>query len=131
MCIVIMCWMASEQHVIGKKRLRSVAGVHLAAWHTRDRDTNQGHQYTTAERKQLLADNHIRISMDGRGRCKDYIWVERFLRAIKQEYIKFATHERCADSAARDRGLGKVYNEQCPQQFLQGCIPARIYQTAA
>ena len=78
-----------------------------------------------------MADNHIRISMDGRGRCKDYIWVERFLRAIKQEYIQFATHERYTDSAARDRGLGKVYNEQCPQRFLQGGIPARIYQTAA
>ena len=56
----------------------------------------------------MLTDNHIRISMDGRGRCKDYMWVERFWRTIKQEYIHLQSHGRCAGSAARDRGLDKV-----------------------
>lgn len=29
----------------------------------------------------------IQISMDGKGRCKDNIWIERFWHTIKQEYI--------------------------------------------
>ncbi|MBR8728960.1 hypothetical protein IX332_000268 [Porphyromonas levii] len=34
-----------------------------------------------------LKEKRIRISMDGKGRCKDNIWIERFWRSIKQEHI--------------------------------------------
>lgn len=71
-------------------------------------NTDQGSQYTTAEWEQLLADSHIRISMDGRERCKDNIWIERFLAHHQAGAYLFASHRRCAGSAARDRGLGKV-----------------------
>ena len=94
-------------------------------------NTDQGSQYTTAEWEQLLADNHIRISMDGRGRCKDNIWIERFWRTIKQEHIYLHPTD---DVLALRQGIGdwvKFYNEQRPHQSLQGCNPARIYQTAA
>ena len=49
MCIVIMCWMTTEQHIISKKRFRAVVGVQLAAWRSRDRGTSHGSQYTTEE----------------------------------------------------------------------------------
>ena len=95
-------------------------------------NTDQGSQYTTAEWEQLLADNHIRISMDdGRGRCKDNIWIGRFLRTIKQEHIYLHPTD---DVLALRHGIGdwiKFYNEQRLLQPLQGCSPARIYQKAA
>lgn len=50
-------------------------------------NSDQGSQYTTRNWEELLALNGIRISMDGRGRCKENIWIERFWRSIKQEYI--------------------------------------------
>lgn len=50
-------------------------------------NTDQGRQYTTAEWENILKRNNIQISMDGRGRCKDNIWIEHFWRSIKQEYI--------------------------------------------
>ena len=81
--------------------------------------------------EQMLADNHIRISMDGRGRCKDNIWIERFWRTIKQEYIYLHPTD---DVPALRQGIGdwiKFYNDQRPHQSLQGCSPARMFQTAA
>ena len=78
-----------------------------------------------------MTDNHIRISMDGRGRCKDNIWIERFWRTIKQEHIYLHPTD---DVLALRQGIGdwvKFYNEQRPHQSLQGCSPARIYQKAA
>ncbi len=50
-------------------------------------NTDQGSQYTTADWENLLRRNRIRISMDGKGRCKDNIWIERFWRSIEQDYI--------------------------------------------
>jgi putative transposase len=50
-------------------------------------NSDQGSQYTTKNWKELLNKNNIQISMDGKGRCKDNIWIERFWRTIKQEYI--------------------------------------------
>ena len=81
-------------------------------------NTDQGSQYTTAEWEQMLTDNHIRISMDGRGRCKDNIWIERFWRTIKQEYIYLHPTD---DVSTLRHGIGdwiKFYNEQRPHQSL-------------
>lgn len=50
-------------------------------------NSDQGVQYTTQRWEDLLKGHDIKISMDGCGRCKDNIWIERFWRTIKQEYI--------------------------------------------
>ena len=50
-------------------------------------NSDQGSQYTTKAWEDLLKENGILISMDGRGRCKDNIWIERFWRTVKQEYV--------------------------------------------
>ena len=93
-------------------------------------NTDQGSQYTTAEWEQLLTDNHIRISMDGRGRCKDNIWIERFWRTIKQEHIYLHPTD---DVRTLRLGIGdwiKFCNEQLPHQSLQGSSPARMFRKA-
>lgn len=94
-------------------------------------NTDQGRQYTTAEWENLLKSNNIFISMDGRGRCKDNIWIERFWRSIKQEYIYFFPTNNVKE--LRD-GIGKwirYYNYQRPHQGLEGSIPSNVYRAVA
>ena len=50
-------------------------------------NTDQGSQYTSSEFTSLLKKNEIRISMDGRGRALDNIFIERFWRTVKYEEI--------------------------------------------
>ena len=74
----------------------------------------------------MLADNHIRISMDDRGRCKDNIWIERFWRTAKLEYIYLHPTDNVP---VLRQGIGdwiKFDNEQtstnpCRAAALQGC----------
>jgi putative transposase len=50
-------------------------------------NSDQGSQYTSNEYLKVLTDNGISISMDGRGRALDNIYIERFWRSIKYEKI--------------------------------------------
>ena len=66
--------------------------------------------------------------MDGRGRCKDNIWIERFWRTIKQEQVyRYPTD----DVEQLRTGIGeymKYYNEQRPHQSLgKATVPAKKY----
>lgn len=49
-------------------------------------NSDQGSQYTSAVWLDWMKDAHIRVSMDGRGRCRDNAWIERFWRTLKVEY---------------------------------------------
>lgn len=69
--------------------------------------------------------------MDGRGRCKDNIWIERFWRSIKQEYIYlFPTNDVKELREGIDRWI-RYYNYQRPHQGLEGSIPSIVYKLAA
>lgn len=50
-------------------------------------NSDQGSQYTSAEYIEVLKKHQIKISMDGKGRASDNIYIERFWRSIKQEKI--------------------------------------------
>ena len=50
-------------------------------------NSDQGSQFTCKEYINYLKDNHIRISMDGKGRALDNIYIERFWRTIKYQHI--------------------------------------------
>lgn len=50
-------------------------------------NTDQGAQFTADKFVTLLQDNGINISMDGKGRCIDNIFIERFWRSVKYEYV--------------------------------------------
>lgn len=94
-------------------------------------NSDQGRQYTTAEWENILKSHGIRISMDGRGRCKDNIWIERFWRSIKQDYIYL--HPTANVKELRegiDRWI-RFYNYERPHQGLKGCIPSSVYQSAS
>ena len=94
-------------------------------------NSDQGSQYTTKKWEELLTGYGIKISMDGRGRCKDNIWIERFWRTVKQEYV----YINPADTVDELRGgidkFIKYYNYKRPHQSLSMMMPAMQYGIAA
>lgn len=94
-------------------------------------NTDQGSQFTSLAFTQCLKDHGIQISMDGRGRAADNIFVERLWRTIKYEdiYLKDYT-----TMDALHRGLTDFfafYNEERPHQSLDYQTPSVVHATAA
>lgn len=50
-------------------------------------NSDQGSQYTSVEWTNFLEKNEIKISMDGKGRATDNVWIERFWKSLKYDYI--------------------------------------------
>lgn len=50
-------------------------------------NSDQGSQYTSSAWTHFLADNEIKISMDGKGRATDNTWIERFWKSLKYDYV--------------------------------------------
>lgn len=81
-------------------------------------NSDQGVQYTCAEWEAALSRLGIRISMDGKGRCKDNIWIERFWHTIKMEYIYLNPQD---DAISLRDGIAKFieyYNARRPHQGI-------------
>ena len=94
-------------------------------------NSDQGRQYTTAEWERILKSHNILISMDGRGRCKDNIWIERFWRSIKQDYIYLhPTSDVLELRAGIDKWI-RFYNYERPHQGLDGKAPSTLYEMVA
>lgn len=93
-------------------------------------NSDQGSQCTTQAWKTLLESYGIKISMDGRGRCKDNIWIERFWRTIKQEYIYLNPAEGVDELRSGIDKFIRFYNYQRPHQSLDVLLPAMKYGIA-
>lgn len=90
-------------------------------------NTDQGSQFTSLEFTQLLKDNGIAISMDGKGCWRDNVFVERLWKSIKYEEVYLRAYETM--SAARSeigRYLG-FYNSRRPHSALDGITPDAFY----
>ncbi len=93
-------------------------------------NTDQGSQFTSAVFTEVLKDADIRISMDGRGRCIDNIFIERLWRSLKYEAVYL--HEM-SDGFVAERVISDwitFYNELRPHSSLDGKTPAEIYAAA-
>ena len=92
-------------------------------------NTDQGSQFTSFAFTGLLKDNGIAISMDGKGRWMDNVFIERLWRSLKYECVYLNAFE--TGSQARD-GIGRwiaFFNEQRPHSSLGGKTPAEVYAT--
>lgn len=90
-------------------------------------NSDQGVQYTSHRWVSLLEGYGIKISMDGRGRCKDNIWIERFWRTIKQGYIYLNPTKDVAELRSGIAKFMRYYNYERPHQSLELLLPARQY----
>ena len=70
-------------------------------------NTDQGAQFTGDEFTQMLRDHGIEISMDGRGRCHDNIFVERLWWTVKHEWVYLRP---AADGIEQKRSLGEFFD---------------------
>ena len=93
-------------------------------------NTDQGCQFTSVEWISRLLELGVKISMDGRGRWMDNIFIERLWRSVKYEEIYL--HEHSTVPALR-AGLAKWferYNHWRPHEALGNLTPAVVYGTA-
>jgi putative transposase len=81
-------------------------------------NTDQGSQFTAEDFTRPLRDRKIAISMDGKGRWRDNVFVERLWRSLKHEEVYLHAYEDGEEARA---GIGrylKYYNEERPHQAL-------------
>ena len=90
-------------------------------------NTYQGVQFTCEDFLSVLEDAGVQISMDGRGRFLDNIFVERLWRTVKYEEVYLGDYETVADA---EDGLGRYfpfYNGVRLHQSLDYRTPAQVY----
>ena len=81
-------------------------------------NTDQGSQFTSEDFTGVLKAHEIMISMDGKGRCMDNIFVERLWRSLKYEEVYLNAYATVAEAKA---GIGdwlRFYNEERQHQSL-------------
>jgi len=91
-------------------------------------NTDQGAQFTSDAFTKPLRDRGIAISMDGKGRCLDNVFVERLWRSVKYEEVYLHAYDSVAEARA---GIGRYlsfYNEQRPHQALGYQTPAAFHR---
>jgi putative transposase len=94
-------------------------------------NSDQGSQFTCQAWIEYLEQQETTISMDGKGRCLDNIWIERFWRTIKQEYIYINPAD---NGKILLKGLNKFinyYNNRRSHQSLDHLTPFDWYEYAA
>lgn len=90
-------------------------------------NTDQGAQYTSEIHVKTLMDNEIRISMDGKGRAIDNIFIERLWRSVKYEDVYLQAYE---DGISLQKGMEKYfdfYNNERFHQSLSYKTPSEMY----
>lgn len=94
-------------------------------------NTDQGSQFTSAEWIGKLTDLKVRISMDGRGRWMDNIFIERLWRSVKYEEIYLKEHATLPALIAGLERWFMRYNTWRPHQALGNRTPEAAYAKPA
>ena len=90
-------------------------------------NTDQGSQFTSPRFTGVLTEAGVRVSMDGRGRWMDNIFIERLWRSVKYECVYLHAFETGSEARA---GLGRwitYYNADRPHSALGGRTPAEVH----
>lgn len=94
-------------------------------------NTDQGSQFTARDFTGRLLDAGVRVSMDGRGRCFDNIFIERLWRSAKYEEIYLFDYTDLHEAERRLDRYFAFYNHRRPHQGLGGATPHQVYTGAA
>jgi len=92
-------------------------------------NTDQGAQFTAEAFTGLLERNGVRISMDGKGRYSDNLFIERLWRTVKYEEVYLKAYQNGIDARV---GLGeyfRFYNTERPHQALGYRTPAEVFNS--
>lgn len=90
-------------------------------------NSDQGSHFTSPKFTRILENNNVQISMDGRGRCLDNIFVERLWRTVKQENIYLNHYRNIAETRNGLNEYFLFYNDRRRHQSLNKLTPQEVY----
>ncbi len=93
-------------------------------------NTDQGSQFTAQPFTMLLEAAGVQISMDGRGRVFDNIFVERLWRTVKYEHLYLYDHQTVSAVAQGLDSYFRFYSTARPHQSLGYRTPAEVHYAA-
>jgi putative transposase len=90
-------------------------------------NSDQGSQFTSEKFIGVLKGRQIRVSMDGRGRCLDNIFIERLWRSLKHEEVYLRDYRQVPEARAGIGAWFQFYNYERPHQSLGYRTPGAVY----
>ena len=90
-------------------------------------NTDQGSQFTSQDFTDVLKDHTIKISMDGKGRWIDNVFVERLWKSVKYEHVYLHAYESVAEARQQLASYFTFYNTHRPHSSLGGVTPDTAY----
>ena len=90
-------------------------------------NTDQGAQFTSTAFTSVLEEAGIQISMDGKGRWMDNVFIERLWRSVKYEEVYLHAYENGSQARTRLTGYFEYYNARRHHQGLAGATPNQVY----
>jgi len=90
-------------------------------------NTDQGAQFTSSEFLSVLKDNEIKISMDGKGRWIDNVFIERLWRSLKYECVYLNAFETGSQARQQIGAWLSHYNQSRPHSTFDGQTPDEVY----
>jgi putative transposase len=90
-------------------------------------NTDQGSQFTCEAFTDVLTENEIRISMDGKGAWRDNVFVERLWRTVKYEEVYLHAYDSVSDARASLGRYLDLYNRRRPHSSLDDMTPDQAY----
>lgn len=92
-------------------------------------NTDQGSQFTSKDFIAVLTERKIEISMDGKGRALDNVFIERFWRSLKQEKIYLIILNTVKEAKNAINDYMNFYNKKRMHQSLEYFTPEQVYLT--
>jgi putative transposase len=93
-------------------------------------NTDQGSQFTGREWISELQKQGIQISMDGRGRWMDNVFIERLWRCLKYEKLRLWSYQTISELRTLTADWIEFYNHRCKHQARGYNTPWSVYQGA-
>lgn len=90
-------------------------------------NSDQGVQYTSNAYIELVISRGVCISMSGRGKCWDNIFVERFWRSLKYDEVYLKQYNNSEDAYENIYNYIEIYNKQRPHSSLNYRTPIEVY----
>ena len=94
-------------------------------------NTDQGSQFTSDAFSGLLLEQGIRVSMDGKGRYLDNIFVERLWRSVKYEEVYLKAYRNGSEARRGIDAYLDFYNRERPHQSLDYRTPAQVFASGS
>lgn len=94
-------------------------------------NSDQGSQFTCEQWVNFLKEEDIRISMDGKGRAVDNIFIERFFRTLKYNHVYLHPANDGLELYQGIKTYIHYYNNRKPHQGIENQIPGTVYRQAA